>query len=233
MNEKPAARLRELARRYADGQVSRSDYLALRTALLDAATGVPEQSGGEQSVLRDAPAEGRRDQTSDQDATLPDLADRAQAAGDAGQPPPGQAYPAKYRLLVRTGLSGAATAIVVGVLWFALPGPQQDAELPATPETHSTEADQGAGPSAEELVAEFLSRDDWGAGATGDFLVAWEQLPAVQRREALGAAWFKALTDELSERITEQQALAEIRGPLQGSGEHSALVEFAERLGLR
>ena len=233
MNGEAAARLRELARRYAEGQVSRDNYLAMRTAVLDAATGVSDRSGAEQRALRDAPAQGLGAQASAQDTTLTEMMGSERAAGDAGRALPEQAFRERHRLLMRAGLSGVVTAVILGTLWFALPDSPQDPELSTTPVPQTVDGELEASPSAEALVAGFMAQGDWSAGAMADFMVAWEQLPAAGRREALGAAWFKAFADELNERITEQQALAEIRGAGHGAGEYQALVEFAERLGLR
>ena len=49
MSAQAGARLRELARKYAQGQLSRVDYVSMRTRLLDLATGqwtAPTQGSG-------------------------------------------------------------------------------------------------------------------------------------------------------------------------------------------
>ncbi len=234
MSDEVVERLRGLARRYAEGQLSRRDYLSMRTGLLDAVTGHSQRSGAGEPVVGDAPAAHPVPDNSLADTPAAGLGPRERLASDADQPT-ATTRPAsgKNRALMVTVLGVGLTVVVLAALWLVSAGPGSDADVSTTAAPQKVSVADSAKSSARSRVEAFMARNDWSPPAIGDFLSAWEELPESLRRDALGAAWFKPLSDELNERIAEQQALADIRGPDGGSGEYETLVTFAERLGLK
>ena len=233
MNDEAIERLRELARLHAEGELSRRDYLSMRTGLLDAVTGYSQLSAAGEPMLHDSPVEHPLPEESLAGRLAADRALHEELADEARKPAVATRTASRNRLpIMGAALAVGFTVVVLVAFWLVFAVPDSGPAVSTMGMPPMVPVAEGR-PSAQSQVEAFRARNDWSRPAIRNFLSVWEALPESTRREALAAAWFKPLADELNERIATQQALADTQGPDGEPGEHETLVAFAERLGLR
>ena len=194
MDERFAARLRELINDYYHGLLTVESYREQRAALLD---------------TLDAPPSEAREVTEElEDPTVPVAVtpvapstpadDSAVPVATVG-PRSGEGWLGR---LAVAGIVGVGLATVVGIQ--QLSGPSSD-EPPATASAPAELAPEEA--AGEALLEQFLAQGDWAQDSVSNFELAWGVLTEADRDVARSSASYRRFSDVLRRRLLEEQAL--------------------------
>jgi len=254
--------LRDLAREYGKGNLSRDNYVRSRTELLEgvvAGTVKVEHIEYAPPIARPSaepsdstlPRTRKRERT---EATTEDVTDfvapenrRANAAAQTEPETQPSSGSAPVLILV------AAVAILVAVITtFALLSRDRDSAAEVSPSAEAV-ADTTVNPDTVEVVAtaavapvdapaqdntgsalvrEFLSAKDWSAGNMENFVGAWRQLPDADRAAAGDSVEMSQLSNEIYKKLLAVRALAAIDGLELSFNKQKALVDFSNDLGI-
>ena len=251
----PEHTLRELAREYAKGNISREGYLQSRTELLEGivsgAIEVEEIDFAPPVVKPKAdPTEATlprgRKATSSEPAKTEDVTDfvspedrRAAAASlDAGADDE-PASNAKMTTVI------VAVVVIVGIMSVValLSRDRGTAPVPAVKqgvdamEPESAPMDQDMGEAMEPnaasmLVHDFLQQKNWSDESLATFESEWQQLPEEKRAAAAGSVELSQMANEIYKRLLAVRALSSIDGADVSYRKQAALVEFSRQMGI-
>ena len=188
MDERFAARLRELINDYYHGLLTVESYREQRAALLD--------------TLDAPPSEAREVAEELEDPTVP-VAVTPVASSTPAQKPTAPISGGRWagRLAV-AGIVGVGLATVFGIQ--RLSGPSSD-EPPATASAPAELAPEEA--AGEALLEQFLAQGDWAQDSVSNFELAWGVLTEADRDVARSSASYRRFSDVLRRRLLEEQAL--------------------------
>lgn len=203
--------LRALARRYADGEISRNDYVRERRELVDQVV-----AGNLQPV---EPSLAPVSAGSAPQEPAPPTARRGSVAGDSGRS--------------RRPVFIAAAVLVLGTVVAAvllldngqppLPQAGPPAPVPAEPSAPS--------PAPEiALINGFLAADSWSAESIASMAGRWAALPAEARSRAQRSPEFRKLVQGLHSQIAEAEGLATLGGGQAANERLRELLDFAGRM---
>ncbi|TDJ32965.1 MAG: hypothetical protein E2O53_11090 [Gammaproteobacteria bacterium] len=123
---------------------------------------------------------------------------------------------------------GAIAIFGIAALGFLVMTQMSDSGTQPVPQAeHNGPVPQSGLERGDELVADFLSRNDWTEDSLGNFLLAWEALDDGQRQLAEKGRGHRRLTTMLHQRIREETAL----GGVPDSGLLESLMSFAITMG--
>ena len=225
MSSELAAQLSRLYLDYYAGRLEFNDYRHRRSLLLNSLTIVNEDEQ-ESLVTQPRPAQ-----------ESPQLSAEHQLA-KAAQRPDRRIFSVVNVLAVCAVVVIAVIVVVMRQIDSSEPEPivsapalealpMQDA-IPADSEVVRTTPDAG-----QELVEDFVARQDWRQMSLQEFTDSWGRILAADRIVAKGKIWFEPMADSLQAQIDEVQALAvdpqndEELDQLYGFALHLGLVELA------
>ena len=148
-------------------------------------------------------------------------------------PPPSAAVPIEPEV---TGSSfgpkqlavGATAVVAIAAIAFVVSTQMPDSAMAPDSqlERSGPDSDSAVEPG-DELIDEFLSRNDWTDDSLGNFLLAWGALDDGQRQLVTEGRRYRRLTTSLHQRIREEAALSDSAN----SDRLESLADFAATMG--
>ncbi|NOZ53868.1 MAG: hypothetical protein GXP08_12170 [Gammaproteobacteria bacterium] len=186
--------LKKLAKAYAIGEITKYDYRQQRSDIIDEIT---DYSGPiEEASPRTLPFKTSANQEENAAKDNYDTAfnNNANHPGNVGKHKPSSGF----RLIF------VFSALTLAVFIFFKTNTEFFPENPATEISPTFE------PDPQQLVENFVNKNEWNQNDIAEFLINWARLSDVQKQRAQQAVWFQNLVDSLRKRQMEQKALADI-----------------------
>jgi hypothetical protein len=242
--------LRELAKDYAKGAISKDKYRKSRTELIKGiiAGNIPVKDINYEGPLRpssemdDAITEGiERDRT---EITSPDQVSKPKAVPKPIKQPVKQNASTKNNKKQSSSVFILVSTIIVLSLILAVilfyPKPPESSPVKASDTADDTIATSNSTVTTaatnesivgETLIASFLSEKNWGEENLNKFIESWSALTQEEKNSATQSKRMQRMKDSIYKQFLEGKALASIDSD-KALTEQQKLIEFANAIGI-
>lgn len=253
--------LREFAKEYAKGTLSKEAYRKSRADLLEGilAGEIPvwvntypapivfHGSGEKREITQRRGRRNRADGSGDEQneitriVTEPDeVSDSFPSAPRAVPIPPAPAAPVSRPVPMAGMIAGVVLVALAAVAYLAArpgetPAPGAGSAQSAATEVPSATASARAPAdrAAPDLIKRFLEQKNWTDAGMDAFLSEWQSLSAEQRASAAGSMEMSQLANTIYKKLLEERALSGLGTGEQGMAKQRRLIAFAGEIGIQ
>jgi len=219
--------LKQLAKAYATGEITKYDYRQQRSTVIDEITGysdIVEETETDTSPLTVPFAAASEQTPNTPQNTPPQKAEFTDGdiSFDFDLDPLEEDQPQNISQGLR--LIFIITVLTFIVFAFILLYPQPSPDTTTTPVS-----DSALTADPRQLVESFVNKTEWAQSDIAEFLINWLSLSEQQQNKAQQEVWFQRLVDTLRKRQIEQKALADL-GTAEAQQKETQIKLLAESL---
>ncbi len=232
--------LRELAKEFAQGKISREDYRKQRSVLiqdiLSGSVSVPDRE-----FLAPLPPSTDTDITS-RDLDYDPLATTEIAVTKPGQKKRNSAAPAPTSSMTASAgqrpfpvwlfviLSLAVLVLIMAVTALFIYTEEEENTLSTA--TITTEQPPAAGEAANQLIRIFLQQNNWQVGNLRQFESNWQKIGPTEQQAAIDLPIMNQLKNAIYKQILEERAMIALGDEASARAKQQILVDFARSVGI-
>jgi hypothetical protein len=232
--------LRELAKEFAQGKISRDEYRMQRSELIQGIMAgtieVPDKE-----YLAPIPPPSEDDitaqgpdfdpfATTEIAVTKPGNKKKKPASPPTTPAEPGTAKSRTFPVWLFATLSIAVMVLIVAITALFIYSANDDTTSGES--SVSSPALPAAGQAANQLIQLFLQRNDWQAESLEKFRQNWEKIGPSERQAALDLPVMNQLKNAIYQQILEERAMIALGDAESSRQKQQLLVDFAASLGI-